>query len=42
VSTPRLILAIFCACLAIARHAPNIKRLADGTEPDFKAADGKK
>ena len=41
-STPRLILAIFCACLAIARHVPNIKRLADGTEPDFKAADGKK
>jgi len=42
VSTPRLILSIFCACLAIARHHTNIKRLADGTEPDFKAADGKK
>ena len=37
VSTPRLILSIFCACLAIARHWPNIKRLAEGTEPDFKA-----
>ena len=42
VSTPRLILSIFCACLAIARHHANIKRLAEGTEPDFKAADGKK
>jgi len=42
VSTPRLVLSIFCACLAIARHHANIKRLADGTEPDFKAADGKK
>ena len=41
-STPRLILSIFCACLAIARHHANIKRLAEGTEPDFKAADGKK
>ena len=40
VSTPRLILSIFCACLAIARHAPNIKRLAEGTEPDFKAGKG--
>lgn len=37
VSTPRLILSIFCACLAIARHSANIKRLAEGTEPDFKA-----
>ena len=37
VSTPRLILSIFCACLAIARHHANIKRLAEGTEPDFKA-----
>lgn len=37
VSTPRLILAIFCACLAAARHHANIKRLAEGTEPDFKA-----
>lgn len=42
VSMPRLILSIFCACLAVARHHANIKRLAEGTEPDFKAADGKK
>ena len=35
-STPRLILSIFCACLAIARHHANIKRLIEGTEPDFK------
>ena len=42
VSTPRLILSLFCACLAIARHHANIKRLAEGTEPDFKAAGGKK
>ena len=41
VSTPRLILSIFCACLAVARHHANIKRLADGTEPDFKAAEKK-
>ena len=42
VSMPRLILSIFCACLAVARHHANIKRLAEGTEPDFKAASGKK
>ena len=41
-STPRLILAVFCACLAVARHHANIKRLAEGTEPDFKAAESKK
>ena len=41
-SVPRLILAIFCACLAIARHHANIKRLAEGTEPDFKAGKGGK
>ncbi len=41
VSTPRLILSIFCACLAVARHSANIKRLAAGTEPDFKAGGGK-
>lgn len=39
VSTPRLILAVFAMCLAVARHHTNIKRLAEGTEPDFKAAD---
>jgi len=36
-STPRLICAAFGMVLAIARHWPNIKRLVDGTEPDFKA-----
>ena len=41
-SVPRLILAIFCACLATARHHANIKRLAEGTEPDFKAGKGGK
>ena len=40
-STPRLILSIFCACLAISRHHANIKRLIEGTEPDFKAGKGK-
>ena len=38
VSTPRLILAIYAAALAIFQHRANIKRLAEGTEPDFKAA----
>ena len=42
VSVPRLILAIFGMCLAIIRHRANLKRLAEGTEPDFKAADSKK
>ena len=42
VSTPRLILSVFCMCLALARHSTNIKRLAEGTEPDFKAGKGKK
>jgi len=40
-STPRLILAVFCACLAIVRHRENIKRLLAGTEPDFKAGSAK-
>ena len=42
VSTPRLILSIFCACLAVARHHANIKRLAEGTEADFKAGGSRK
>lgn len=37
VSTPRLLLAIFSMTLAILRHRGNIKRLLDGTEPDFRA-----
>ena len=42
VSTPKLILAVFAACLAIFQHRANIRRLADGTEADFKAAKPKK
>lgn len=38
---PRLILAIYAAVLAIFQHRSNLKRLSEGTEPDFKAADGK-
>ena len=37
VSVPRIILAVFCAILAVARHSQNIRRLIAGTEPDFKA-----
>lgn len=38
---PRLLLAIYAAALAIFQHRANIKRLAEGSEPDFKAADSK-
>ncbi len=38
VSTPKLILAIAAACIAIFQHRSNIKRLSEGTESDFKAA----
>lgn len=38
---PRLILAIYAAVLAIFQHRSNLRRLSEGTEPDFKAADGK-
>ena len=38
---PRLLLAIYAAALAIFQHRANIRRLSEGTEPDFKAADGK-
>ena len=38
VSTPKLVLAIFAMCVAIFQHRSNIKRLAEGTEADFKAA----
>lgn len=34
---PRLICAAFGMTIAIIRHIPNIKRVINGTEPDFKA-----
>ena len=37
VSGPRVALAVFSMCLVIFRHRGNIKRLIQGTEPDFKA-----
>ena len=42
VSTPRLVLAIVAMCLAVFQHRGNIRRLLQGTEPDFKAARPKK
>ena len=42
VSTPKLVLAIFAMCVAIFQHRSNIKRLAEGTEADFKAAEPEK
>lgn len=36
VSTPRLILAALSMAVALYQHRGNMKRLADGTEPDFK------
>ena len=41
VGTPKIILAILAMCLAIFQHRANIKRLASGTEPDFKAGEEK-
>ena len=38
VSAPKLILACYAGALAIFQHRSNIKRLIEGTEPDFKAA----
>ena len=38
VTTPKLVLAIAAACIAIFQHRSNIKRLSEGTESDFKAA----
>ena len=38
VSTPKLVLAVVGMCLAIFQHRSNIRRLLNGTEPDFKAA----
>ena len=42
VGTPKLLLAATAMCLAIFQHRGNLRRLAAGTEPDFKAADEKK
>ena len=42
VSTPKLVLAIFAMCVAIFQHRSNIKRLAEGTDADFKAAEPEK
>ena len=42
VSTPKLILAITAMCIAVFQHRSNIKRLAEGTEADFKAAEPEK
>ena len=42
VSTPRLILAIVSMCLVIFQHRGNIKRLLNGTEPDFRPKSSKK
>ena len=41
VPLPRLLLALYAAVLAVFQHRANLKRLSEGTEPDFKAADGK-
>lgn len=42
VSTPKLVLAVVAMCLAVFQHRGNIRRLLNGTEPDFKAAKMKK
>ena len=41
ITLPRLLLALYAAVLAVFQHRANIKRLSEGTEPDFKAADTK-
>ncbi len=33
---PRLLVCVFAGCIVILQHRANIKRLIDGTEPDFK------
>ena len=38
VSTPKLVMAVCATVLAIFQHRANIRRLLNGTEPDFKAA----
>lgn len=42
VGTPKIILAVTAMCIAVFQHRGNLKRLAAGTEPDFKAADDKR
>ncbi len=37
VGTPKILLAAVAMCIAIFQHRGNIRRLIDGTEPDFKA-----
>jgi len=39
VTTPKLVLAIAACCIAVFQHRANIKRLSEGTEADFKAAE---
>lgn len=38
---PYRVMGVCCGILAAWRHLPNIKRLINGTEPDFKAKDSK-
>ena len=38
VSTPKLILCVCGMCLVVFQHRENIRRVINGTEPDFKAA----
>lgn len=37
VGTPKILLAVVAMCIAVFQHRGNIRRLIDGTEPDFKA-----
>ena len=41
-SQPRCALAIVGMCLVVIRHRENIKRLINGTEPDFKPGKSKR
>lgn len=36
-SAPKIVLAVYTAVMIIYRHKENIRRLLNGTEPDFKA-----
>lgn len=40
-SPPRLALAVFSMCVVIFQHRANLRRLIDGTEPDFKPGKSK-